>query len=276
MEIRYTADPVRTKGMDTAGMRETFLVERMFEPGTVQLTYSDVDRAIVGSAVPTDYALSLSGGKELASDYFAERREVGVINIGAPGTVTVDGKAYVMDNRDGLYIGRGAKEIGFSSEKPEQLAAFYLLSYPAHASHPTKHVKIADAEPLHLGTQAESNERTIYKYFHPAGIKSCQLVMGLTELEEGCIWNTMPPHTHERRSEIYMYFDMPEDGALFHFMGKPDETRHIVVRNRQAVISPSWSIHGGAGTSNYKFIWGMGGENQDFSDMDNIVPGDMR
>ena len=276
MEIRYAADPVRTKEMDTSEIREKFLVERMFEPGKVTLVYSDVARAIVGSAMPTDSALSLSGGKELASDYFAERREVGVINIGAPGTVTVDGEAYAMDNRDGLYIGRGAKEIVFTSENPQQPAAFYLLSYPAHASHPTKHLKIADAEPMHMGTQAEANERTIYKYFHPAGIKSCQLVMGLTELEEGCVWNTMAPHTHERRSEIYMYFDMPDEGALFHFMGKPDETRHILVRNRQAVISPSWSIHSGAGTSNYKFIWGMGGENQDFGDMDNIAPGDIR
>lgn len=276
MEIRYTADPIRAKTLDTAGIRETFLIERMFEPGTLQLLYSDVDRAIVGSAMPADKPLSLSGGKELASDYFAQRREIGVINIGAPGSVTVDGQAYAMDKRDGLYIGRGAKQIVFSSENAEQCAAFYLLSYPAHASHPTTHLKIADAEPAHMGSQAEANERTIYKYIHPGGIKSCQLVMGLTELEEGCVWNTMPPHTHERRSEVYMYFDLPEQGTLFHFMGKADETRHILVRNRQAVISPSWSIHCGVGTSNYRFIWGMGGENQDFGDMDHIAPGDLR
>ena len=276
MEMRYAADPVRFARMDTTEIREAFLVEQMFEPGTVRLVYSNVDRAIVGSVTPTDYELGLEAGKELAADYFAERREVGIINIGAPGTVTVDDKPYAMDNRDGLYIGRGAKEIIFSSKEPYQPAAYYLLSYPAHTNHPTKHVKIVESEPLHMGTQAESNERTIYKYIHPAGIKSCQLVMGLTELEEGCVWNTMPPHTHERRSEVYMYFDIPDDGAFFHFMGKPDETRHIVVRNRQAVISPSWSIHGGAGTSNYKFIWGMGGKNQDVGDMDNIVPGDIR
>lgn len=262
--------------MDTAELRDKFLVDQMFEPGLVQLTYSDVDRAIVGSATPTDKELKLSGGKELASDYFAERREVGVINIGSPGAVTVDGEAYAMDIRDGLYIGRGAKEILFTSKDSQQPAAFYILSYPAHTTHPTTHMKIADAEPMRLGTREESNQRTINKYIHPAGIKSCQLVMGLTELEEGSVWNTMPPHTHERRSEIYMYFDLPKTGAVFHLMGKADETRHIVVRNRQAVISPSWSIHSGAGTSNYRFIWGMGGENQDFSDMDNIDVGDIR
>ena len=276
MEIRYAADPERTKTMDTATLRETFLVENMFLPGKLQLTYSDVDRAIIGSASPTETALSLLGGKELASDHFAARREVGVINIGAPGMVTADSETFEMDNRDGLYIGRGVKEIVFASENPDKPAAFYLLSYPAHASYPTSHVKIADAESVHLGSKAESNERTIYKYFHPDGAKSCQLVMGLTELEEGCVWNTMPPHTHQRRSEIYMYFDLPEENVVFHLMGQPNETRHVLVKNGQAVISPIWSIHSGAGTSNYKFIWGMGGENQDFGDMDHIIRGDMR
>lgn len=276
MEIRYTADPVRTKGMDTTELRETFLIQKIFEPGSLQLTYSEVDRAIVGSAVPTDNALSLEGGKELASNYFAERREIGVINIGGPGAVTVDGETYAMDKRDGLYIGRGTKEIVFTSENPDQPAAFYLLSYPAHTNYPTSHIKIEEVEAKHLGTQAGSNERTINKYIHPDGVQSCQLVMGLTELAEGCVWNTMPAHTHERRSEVYVYFDLPDESAVIHLMGKPEETRHIIVRNRQAVISPSWSIHCGAGMSNYRFIWGMGGENQAFDDMDGVPPRNMR
>jgi 4-deoxy-L-threo-5-hexosulose-uronate ketol-isomerase len=270
METRYLADPERFEWMNTIEVRDRFLVETLFEEGSVELVYCDSDRAVVGSAVPLGEPLALSAGKELASDYFAERREVGAINVGGAGGITVDGQKYDMDNRDGLYIGRGAKEISFESANPEEPAAFYILSYPAHKEYPTTHIKIADAEPVRLGSQAESNERTIYKYIHPAGVPSCQLVMGLTELEDGCVWNTMPAHTHARRTEVYMYFDVPDNSVVFHFMGKPDETRHIVVRNRQVVLSTSWSIHAGAGTTNYKFIWGMGGENQAFGDMDAI------
>jgi len=270
MDVRYLADQTRFERMNTNEVRDSFLVEDLFEAGAVQLVYSDVDRAIVGSAVPTSETLALSAARELASDYFAERREVGVINIGGKGTVTVDGETYAMENRDALYIGRGNKEVLFGSDDAGNPAAFYLLSYPAHAAYPTTQARIADAEAVRLGSDVECNKRTIYKYIHPDGIKSCQLVMGFTELEEGSVWNTMPAHTHERRTEVYMYFDVPQAALVFHFMGKPDETRHIVVKDRQVVLSPSWSIHSGAGTSNYKFVWGMGGENQAFDDMDGI------
>ncbi len=196
-----------------------------------------------------------------------------MINIGCEGTVTVDGSEFTMARLDALYIGRGSRDIAFASADAANPARFYLVSYPAHAAHPTTHARIADAEPVRLGSSKECNERTIYKYIHPAGIKSCQLVMGCTQLEGGSVWNTMAPHTHERRSEVYMYFDLAETAAVFHFMGQPQETRHIVVRDGQVVISPSWSIHAGAGTTNYSFVWAMGGENQDFTDTDGIQVG---
>ncbi len=270
MEMRYLADHVRNLRMNTAELRETYLVENLFNPGSLDLLYADSDRVIVGSAVPTNEELRLQGAKELASDYFAQRREIGVINIGGTGTVTVDGKRYLMEKPDGLYIGRGSKKISYTSEKITDPACFYMLSYPAHTVHATTQAKIGDAEAADLGSKAESNERTIYKYIHPAGIKSCQLVMGFTVLAKGSVWNTMPAHTHERRTEVYMYFDLDDKAVTFHLMGKPEETRHLVVRNRQAVLSPSWSIHSAAGTKNYTFIWGMGGENQEFADMDGI------
>ncbi len=269
MEIRYSADQVRFQRMTTEEIRENFLVD-LFEEGKINFLYSEVDRAIIGAAVPTNQKLVLSSAKELASDYFCQRRELGVLNTGSAGSVTVDGKKYDMANRDGLYIGLGSEKIEFTSEKSDDPAYFYLLSYPAHKQYPTKQAKKADAEVTELGANETSNKRKIYKYIHPAGIQSCQLVMGFTELDECNIWNTMPPHTHERRMEVYMYFDVPKDNVVFHFMGKPSETKHLVIRNRQAVISPSWSIHAGAGTSNYTFIWGMGGENQEFGDMDHI------
>ena len=275
MEVRYSPDPVRFEMMNSAELRESFLVEEIFAPGEIYLVYSDIDRVIVGSAVPTDSALKLEAGDELKAQYFAERREIGVINIGGEGSIVVDGETYPMVKLDALYIGRGSKEIEFTSENPDNPALYYIISYPSHAAYPTSHVKIADAEPLRLGSSKECNERTIYKYVHPAGIKSSQLVMGCTLMEEGSVWNTMPAHTHERRSEVYMYFDLPEDAVLFKLIGEPDETRHIVVRNRQAVMTPSWSIHSGAGTTNYSFVWAMGGENQDFGDMDGIAVNDM-
>lgn len=269
MKIRYLADQVRYQTMETDQFRNTFLVGDLFQPGKVILHYTEADRGIVGSVVPEKEGLSLSGGKELASDYFAERREIGVINIGNSGSVKVDGETFRLANREALYIGRGAREITFQSDNSKEPAKFYLLSYPAHKSYPHKKITREQAEIVHLGDQEMANKRTLYKYIRPPLVESCQLVMGITTLERGNIWNTMAPHTHERRTEIYMYFDL--DGQiLFHFMGKPEQTRHLVIREGQAVVSPSWSIHAGAGTKAYSFIWGMGGENQEFDDMDGV------
>ena len=275
MEVRYSPDPIRFELMNTSELRESFLIDDMFVPGEITLVYSDIDRVIVGSATPTDSGLKLEAGVELKAQFFAERREIGVINIGGEGSIVVDDKTYPMVKLDALYIGRGSKDIEFLSAGAGDPAKYYIISFPAHAAYPTSHVKIADAEPIRLGSSKECNERTIYKYIHPDGVKSSQLVMGCTLMEEGSVWNTMPSHTHERRSEVYMYFDVPEGAAVFKFIGEPSETRHIVVRNGQAVLSPSWSLHSGAGTSNYSFIWAMGGENQDFSDMDGISVDDM-
>ncbi len=276
MQVRYSADPVRFPRMTTQEVRDEFLIESLFQAGQVEMIYSDIDRAITGSAVPTKKALTLSAADELRADFFCQRRELGVLNIGGSGKVTVDGTDYAMANKDGLYIGRGSKEIRFTSDDAKTPALFYLLSYPAHADYPTVHVKKSEAEPVELGTMEGSNKRTIYKLIHPAGAQSCQLVMGFTELTPGCVWNTMPPHTHERRMEVYMYFDIDENNRVFHLMGSPAETRHIVVANGQAVISPSWSIHSGVGTGAYTFCWGMGGENQAFDDMDHLSIGDLK
>ncbi|MBN2354688.1 5-dehydro-4-deoxy-D-glucuronate isomerase [candidate division KSB1 bacterium] len=276
MQVRYVADPVRFPRMTGEEIRESFLVEHLFQPNAIYLLYSEVDRGIIGSVVPVKTRLSLAGSKELATDYFCERREIGVLNIGGKGEIAVDGKTYTMENRDGLYIGKGAKEIIFSSDAANHPAAYYLLSFPAHQAYPTKQVKLKDAEAVELGSAEGANKRTIYKYIHPRGIQSCQVVMGFTVLAPGSVWNTMPPHTHERRMEVYLYFDMASDTRVFHLMGPPNETRHIVVADRQAVISPSWSIHSGVGTGAYTFCWGMGGENQTFEDMDGIEMGRLR
>ena len=272
MDVRFSTDPKGFRSMSTEELRKAFLIENLFVPGEIPMVYSDIDRSITGSAVPANTPLKLLGTKkEMAAEHFAERREIGVINIGADGIVSVDGKEYPMAYRDALYIGRGVKEIVFSSLESDKLAMFYFVSYPAHKEFPTTHAKFSDAEPVRLGSLKDSNKRTIYKYIHPNGIKSCQLVMGLTELEEGSVWNTMPPHTHQRRSEVYMYFNMEPTAMVIHLMGQPDETRHIIMRNRQAVLNPSWSIHAGGGTQNYTFIWAMGGENQVFDDMDGVA-----
>jgi 4-deoxy-L-threo-5-hexosulose-uronate ketol-isomerase len=276
MEKRYSPDQIRFEMMNTSEIRETFLIEDLFAAGEVGMIYSDIDRVIVGSAVPTDSALSLEAGKELAAEYFAQRRELGVINIGGDGAVVVDGTEYPMVKLDAMYIGRGSKDISFTSADASNPAKFYIVSYPAHSDYPTTHAPISNAEPLNLGSAKESNKRTIYKYIHPAGIKSCQLVMGCTKLEEGSVWNTMPVHTHDRRTEVYMYFDMDADTILFHFLGEPEETRHVVVKDGQAVLSPSWSIHAGCGTGSYTFVWAMGGENQDFGDMDGVPVEDIK
>ena len=268
----HVTDPVRYQRMTTGELREHFLVS-LFVPGEIDLVYTDIDRAVIGSAVPTGAPLELTVASELRADYFLERRELGVLNVGGPGRVSVDGTAFSMGSGDGLYVGRGSREVRFESDSPDAPAAFYLLSYPAHATYPTTHARKADAEAAPLGAAATCNQRTIYKYIHPGGIKSCQLVMGFTELAEGSCWNTMPTHTHDRRSEIYLYFNLAADTRIIHLMGAPDETRHLVVADRQAVLSPSWSVHSGAGTGRYSFCWGMGGENQAFDDMD-FVPMD--
>jgi 4-deoxy-L-threo-5-hexosulose-uronate ketol-isomerase len=271
MEVRFSTDPESFKGMGSQALRRAFLMEGLFAPNAIPMVYSELDRSITGSAVPTDHLLKLeSSRKEMAADYFAERREIGIINIGAEGTILVDGKEYILGTRDGLYIGRGAKEAIFSSRSPHAPAKFYFVSYPAHCVYPTKYIHASDATPAKLGSSIEANQRTINKYIHPGILPTCQLVMGLTQLEPGSVWNTWPPHTHQRRSEVYMYFGLDENGAVIHLMGQPEETRHLLVRNQQAIIAPSWSIHTGVGTQSYAFIWAMGGENQAFDDMDGI------
>jgi 4-deoxy-L-threo-5-hexosulose-uronate ketol-isomerase len=272
MDIRYAATPADTKNYDTERLRKDYLIENLFVPGQLNMTYSHVDRMITGGVVPVKEPVKLDGErKDLGADYFLERREIGIINVGPKGSVTVDGTVYVMDSKDCLYVGLGNQEVLFNSADPANPARFYFNSCPAHKQYPTEKVAISEAEPNHLGAITSSNERTIYKYIHQAGVKSCQLVMGMTLLKPGNMWNTMPCHTHNRRSEVYFYFDMPEDGVVFHMMGEPTETRHLVVRNEQAIISPSWSIHSGVGTNNYTFIWAMAGENQEFSDMDAVA-----
>ncbi len=276
MDVRYGADSVRVSRMTTEEIRGTFLIDRLFTPGVIDLVYCDVDRAIVGSAVPGTSALVLAAADQLRAAYFAERREIGVLNVGETGSVTVDGAGYSLGHKDMLYIGRGSREVIFASADASAPAAFYLLSYPAHMSYPTAPALRAGAAAVRVGTVEGCNRRTINKTIHSDGIKSCQLVMGFTELEPGSVWNTMPPHTHERRMEVYLYFDMAPDARVFHLMGRPRETRHIVVANRQAVFSPSWSIHSGVGTGPYTFCWGMGGENQAFDDMDGLSIDELR
>ena len=276
MEFLYTADRERYRRMTTGELRDAYLVKDMFVSGEVSLTYTDVDRSIVGSAVPLEEVLALPIHKELASDHFAQRREIGVINIGGPGSISVDGETYPLDNRDSLYIGRGSKDVGFNSDSAADPAKFYFVSYPAHTAYPTKLVTKAEANRLEMGSKEECNERVIHQSIRPGIVDTCQIVLGFTELAPGSIWNTMPAHTHRRRTEIYMYFDVDESDCVFHFMGEPDETRSLVVRNGEAVVSPAWSMHSGAGTRNYTFVWSMGGENQEFTDMDHIDVKDLR
>jgi 4-deoxy-L-threo-5-hexosulose-uronate ketol-isomerase len=268
MKIYQMADPVRYPTMTTAQLRETFLVDALYQPGAIGLAYVDLDRAVVGIAAPQESSIALSADSKLRAQYFTERRELGVLNIAGSGTVHVDGKKYPLENLDCVYIGRGSKEIAFESSDSKEPAIFYLLSYPAHASHPTTVIRRDDASPVELGSAETCNHRTVCKYIHADGAKSCQLVLGVTHLRPGSAWNTMPAHTHMRRSEIYMYFNLDDDARVFHLMGPPEETRHIVVKSRDIVVSPGWSIHAGVGTQAYSFCWGMGGENQDYADMD--------
>ncbi len=275
MRVRNAVSPKEAKRFDTQQLRDAFLIEDLFSPGEMSMTYSHADRIIAGGAMPQAKSLSLPDGKEIGAELFLERRELGVINIGPAGVVQVDGEQFEMGTRDGLYVGRGAKEVSFVGADTGTSPKFYFLSAPAHQSYPTKLVTLDNAIAVHLGDRKDSNVRTIHQYIHPNVLQSCQLLMGMTILEPENVWNTMPVHTHDRRMEVYLYFNVPEDAVVFHLMGKPDETRHLVVRNEQAVISPSWSIHSGAGTTNYAFIWGMVGENQAFSDMDGIPMGQL-
>lgn len=268
MQTRSCPSQSEYARLDTVQLRATFLLESLFAPGQVQLVYTDVDRAVIGSAVPGAAPLTLPAEPELRAAFFCERRELGILNIGGAGSVEVDGRPFELGKLDCLYAGRGSQNVQFSSAEPKNPAAFYLLSYPAHTAYPATLARQADATKTELGSSSDANHRTIFKYIHPAGVKSCQLVMGFTQLKDGSVWNTMPPHTHARRSEVYLYFDVTAGRRVMHFMGTPQQTRHLVIANRQAVISPSWSIHCGCGTGAYSFCWGMGGENQAFDDMD--------
>ncbi|PWW05723.1 4-deoxy-L-threo-5-hexosulose-uronate ketol-isomerase [Paenibacillus cellulosilyticus] len=277
MEIRYAAHPNDVKSYDTSRLRQEFLIETLFVQDELTLTYSHVDRFIVGGAFPVSKQVKLEADTHtIGAATFLERREIGIINIGGRGSVTVDGTTYDMEPKDCLYVGLGAQDVVFASADASQPAKFYLNSTPAHKTYPTVKAAISEASPNHLGALTTNNERTIYRYIHTNGIQSCQLVMGMTLLKPGSNWNTMPCHTHNRRSEVYLYFDMAADGNVFHLMGEPQETRHLVVRNEQAILSPSWSIHSGVGTTSYTFIWGMGGENQIFEDMDAVAPQDLK
>lgn len=276
MDIRYSSHPEDAKNYDTTNLRKHFLIENVFVPGEISMVYSHIDRIIVAGIVPTDKPLFLEGSKELACDYFLERREMGVINIGGAGIIILDGKEYKLNSRDALYVGMGIKEVKFESVDANKPAKFYVNSATAHKAYPTVEINLNKANKVKAGSDEECNKRTINQYIHPVVCESCQLAMGMTILEPGSIWNTMPCHTHERRMEVYLYFDMDEENIVFHLMGTPDETRHIVIKNEQAVISPSWSIHSGVGTKNYTFIWGMVGENKTFTDMDQVVTKDLK
>ncbi len=276
MELRTASSPRDVKTYDTARLREEFLIQDLFRPDEVKMVYSHIDRIITGAAMPMNKALTLAAGEELRAEYFLQRREMGIINIGGEGKVTVDGTVYTLRHRDGIYVGRGCKDVVMESVDSAKPAKFYFNSTPAHKAYPTVYIRPEDCVNVELGSLEQSNHRNICKYILPGQVESCQLVMGMTTLRPGSVWNTMPCHTHDRRMEVYLYFDLPEDAFVMHYMGEPTETRHIVVRNEEAVISPSWSIHSGSGTQAYTFIWGMAGENQDFDDMDGCAMTDLK
>lgn len=268
MNIRFAVGPDETRQFNTEQLRENFLVGSLMKDDTVQLVYTHYDRVIVGGARPVTKSLSLPNHPELRAEYFLERREIGVINVGGAGKVTANGETFRLDKLDCVYIGKGTKEVSFESGHAGEPAVYYLLSSPAHATWPNSKFTKEQAAPVVLGAAETSNKRTVYKYIHLDGIRSCQLVMGLTVLEPDSVWNSVPPHTHTRRMEVYFYFDLAEQHRIFHFMGEPQQTRHITMANHEAVISPPWSTHFGCGTSNYGFIWGMAGENLAYTDMD--------
>jgi len=274
-EVRFSNHPEDARHYGTERLRKEFLVEKLMVPGEINLTYSMNDRYIVGGAVPVT-ELELTTIDPLKSHYFCERRELGIINVGGAGTIRVDGNDFDLDCKDALYVGAGSKKITMTSNEAGRPAHYYFNSAPAHREYPCKRVTLSDAEVAEMGTPEQSNARTINKLLVNQVVKSCQLQMGMTELKPGSVWNTMPPHLHDRRMEAYFYFDLPDGEAICHFMGDPAETRHIWMKNEQAVISPPWSIHSAAGTSNYIFIWGMAGENLDYGDMDMIRPDEIR
>lgn len=276
MQIRFQNSPAETKQMTTEQLRENFLVQHLVQDDTIQLVYSHYDRVIIGGVKPVNKTIALPNHPELKADYFLQRRELGIINVGGAGTVVADGKEYAINKMDCIYLGKETKEVKFKSWHKKDPAVLYLLSAPAHHKYPNKLMTKEKASPVNLGDASTSNKRTIYKYIHLDGIKSCQLVMGLTVLENGSVWNSVPPHTHTRRMEVYFYFDVPAEHRVFHFMGQPQETRHLVMANHEAAISAPWSMHFGCGTSNYGFIWGMAGENQVFTDMDPAPVADLK
>jgi len=275
MEVRQAANAKDVKFYTTERLREEFHISGLFTPDNIKMVYSHIDRIITAGVMPVNETLVLEAGKELAADYFLQRREMGCINIGGKGVITVEGVEYVMNPRDGIYIGMGNKEITFKSEDASAPAKFYVSSCPAHTTYPTVKIDITKAKKVPCGSVEECNKRVINQYIHPEVMKSCQLAMGLTQLEVGSNWNTMPCHTHDRRMEVYLYLDMAENDVVFHMMGEATQTRHIIMHNEEAVISPSWSIHSGVGTRNYSFIWAMCGENQEFTDMDFIETKDL-
>lgn len=262
--------------MTTAEMRGNFLVDSLMKPNEITFVYSHYDRVMVGSAIPVNQAIALPNYPELRAEYFLERRELGIINVGGPGEITVDGTIFAVNKLDCLYAGKGSQSIVFKSLEANNPAKYYLLSSPAHQQYPVRLLKKEEATPVSIGSAETSNARTIYKYIHLEGIRSCQLVMGLTVLSTGSVWNTMPSHTHDRRMEMYFYFDVQPGQVVMHLMGQPQETRHLVMQNHEAVISPPWSIHSGCGTANYSFIWGMAGENQVYTDMDPVAIDELR
>ncbi|MDA3893069.1 MAG: 5-dehydro-4-deoxy-D-glucuronate isomerase [Salinivirgaceae bacterium] len=276
IEKRRACNPIDAKSYDTSRLRSEFLVQNLFIEDEVKICYSQYERYVVGGVFPVDETLSLDSIEYLKTENFCDRREVGAINIGGEGTIAVDGEKFTLKNKEALYIGKGSKKITFASNDKANPAKFYLGSTPAHASYPTVLVNKEKANILNLGSQETSNERTIYQLIVGGIVESCQLVMGLTELKTGSVWNTMPAHTHDRRMEAYFYFEVPKGQTVCHLMGEPQETRHLFIQNEEAVLSPEWGIHSGVGTSNYSFIWGMGGENIDYTDMDVIQPNELR
>jgi 4-deoxy-L-threo-5-hexosulose-uronate ketol-isomerase len=276
MEIRTACSANETKQMDTEGLRANYLVSNLMQPDVIRLCYTHYDRLITGGIMPVDTTIALHDEPELKSSFFLERREMGIINVGGPGLITANGNQYPINKLDALYLGKGTDGVEFSSLTPADPAAFYLLSAPAHQQFPVSFLPKEKAIPVELGTAETANKRTIYKYIHLGGIKSCQLVMGLTLLAPGSVWNTMPCHTHSRRTELYFYFNLAGDQRIMHLMGEPQETRHLIAANYDAVISPPWSVHAGCGTSNYGFIWGMAGENLNYADMDAVPVNQLR
>lgn len=276
MHIHETSYPRIAATLPTDQLRAEFLVTGLFAPGAATFRYWETDRTVVGGIVPGAAAVDLPNPAEVRSAFFLERREAGVINLGGPGSITVDGTVHAMESLDTLYLGRGTKAVTFASRSVDTPARYYFLSYPAHTAYPVKHIALKDVAGVRLGTRESANERTLYKVIYPAAFPTCQLVLGFTRMESGSVWNTMPPHTHLRRSEVYCYFDVPAAHAVFHFMGAPSATRHIVVRDLEVALSPPWSIHSGVGTAAYAFVWGMGGENQEFADMDPVPVATLR